>query len=75
MLTTRPIVVVVCGRVFGKPTDVKTFDEALSDAKYKKVHLSHLQGKGDSVFFESKRRELSRRLAPQASVVKGREVL
>ena len=43
--TLRRRVAVACGLVYGKAADVKTFDEALSDAKYKKVHLSHLRGK------------------------------
>lgn len=57
----------------GQPTDVKTFDGALSDAKYKKVHRSHLRRKKGTACGAG--REVSRRLAPQASLVRGRKVL
>lgn len=39
------VVAVVFSRVFGTPANVKTPDEALTDAKYKKVHSFHLRGK------------------------------
>lgn len=55
---TRPIVAgwfeaEFSGRQRG---NVKTFDQALSDAKYKKVHWSHLRGKkrGHCVSFEKR---------------------
>lgn len=75
-------------RIFAESTEthsVKALGEALSDAKYKKVHSFRKNGgcrdaeqraplkKGEGG--EPRRDTLSSRLAPQASVVKGREVL
>lgn len=55
---------------------MKTLGEALSDAKYKKVHWSHLrEERGVGCPRKAGGGRLSSRLAPQASVVKGREVL
>lgn len=80
MPATRPIYAVL-GRAAFPPKvqePMKALDQALSDAKYKKVHSFRKRGllehasKGRE---ESRRDTLSSRLALQASVVKGREVL
>ncbi|KAG7201895.1 hypothetical protein KM043_004609 [Ampulex compressa] len=75
-LSLRPSLAAISGKAVG----MKTLGGALSDAKYKKVHSFGRRGKergrgpGTSVK-ERRTRGLSRNLAPQASVVKGREVL
>lgn len=82
MPATRPVSAVALfllwPHVFAENTGaLKASVEALSDAKYKKIHSFRKRGPGASARFKraggARRDTLSSRLAPQASVVKGHD--
>lgn len=77
-LSLRSSFFLPCSHIFAENTSaLKASVEALSDAKYKKIHSFRKRGPRGSARFKraggARRDTLSSRLAPQASVVKGRD--